>query len=183
MPSSIPNPATLRQPLNRMASAVRKMESWLPSSLHPWGYSALFGTTVPLAGASGLRIERLQRTESEVLVKNRPWIRNHIGGLHACSMALASESATGVLVGMHVRDSHMPLLKRMKVDYVRRCHGDLRVVARLSEAEIERIENEDKGDLIVECTIEDDSGKAPIEAEFTWAWAPKKRAKKVEASA
>mmetsp|Transcript_21835 Transcript_21835/g.62211 ORF Transcript_21835/g.62211 Transcript_21835/m.62211 type:complete len:197 (+) Transcript_21835:176-766(+) len=160
---------------NRLASAVRKMESMLPQSMHAWGYSALFGSTVPLAGMSQLRIERLDRNESQVLLRNRKWIQNHIGGLHACSMALAAESATGILVGMHVPDTHLPLLKTMKVDYVKRCHGDLRVVAKLSDVDIHRIEHDEKGDIVVECHVEDQKGGVPIQAELTWAWTPKQK--------
>ncbi len=42
-------------------------------------------------------------------------VQNHIGGIHACGMALLSESATGLVFGMNVPDSHVPLIKSMKV--------------------------------------------------------------------
>ena len=55
------------------------------------------------------------------------------GGLHACSMALAAESATGILIGMNVRDTHLPLIKSMKVDFVRRCEGNINVEASITK--------------------------------------------------
>lgn len=58
-----------------------------------------------------------------VTIKNRRRVQNHIGGLHACGMALAAESATGIVVGMNVPDSAIPLCKSMKVNFVRRCEG------------------------------------------------------------
>lgn len=58
-----------------------------------------------------------------VSIKNRRRVQNHIGGMHACGMALAAESATGIVVGMNVPDSAIPLCKSMKVNFVRRCEG------------------------------------------------------------
>lgn len=58
-----------------------------------------------------------------VTLKNRRRVQNHIGGLHACGMALAAESATGIVVGMNVPDSAIPLCKSMKINFVRRCEG------------------------------------------------------------
>ena len=66
---------------------------------------------VKLAGTAGLRVETLTERKVEVFLQNRRRIRNHIGGLHACSMALAAESATGMVVGMNVPDTHLPLSK------------------------------------------------------------------------
>ena len=53
--------------------------------------------------------ERGNTDGAEVVLPNNRRIQNHIGGLHACSMALAAESATGMVVGMNVPDTHLPL--------------------------------------------------------------------------
>ena len=97
--------------LNKMASTIRKLESYLPTSFHPLAYSLVFNNMVKLAGTAGLRVETLTERKVEVFLQNRRRIRNHIGGLHACSMALAAESATGMVVGMNVPDTHLPLSK------------------------------------------------------------------------
>ena len=164
--------------LNKMAKTVAKMESYLPKSLYPYGYTMLFNSMVKLAGTSGLFVERLSQKESEVYLKNRKKVQNHIGSLHACSMALAAESATGMLVGMNVPDTHIPLIKSMHVDFVRRCQGDIRVKAWLSEEDYKRIHEEDKGDVNVQVRVEDESGNEPIETEMIWAWVNKDRSKK-----
>jgi len=95
--------------LNKMASTIRKLESYLPTALHPLAYTLVFNNMVKLAGTAGLRVETLTPHKVEVVLKNRRKIQNHIGGLHACSMALAAESATGMVVGMNVPDTHIPL--------------------------------------------------------------------------
>lgn len=164
--------------LNKMAKGVAKMESFLPQSMYPFGYTMLFNSMVKLAGTAGLQVEKLSQKESEVYLKNRRKVQNHIGGLHACSMALAAESATGMLVGMNVPDTHIPLIKSMHVDFVRRCQGDIRVKAWLADEDYKRIHEEDKGDVSVQVRVEDESGNEPIETEMIWAWVNKDRTKK-----
>ena len=95
--------------LNRMASRIRKLESYLPTSWHPFVYTQVFNRMVKLAGTAGLSVETLTERKAEVVLPNIRRIQNHIGGLHACSMALAAESATGMVVGMNVPDTHLPL--------------------------------------------------------------------------
>jgi len=165
--------------LNKMASSIAKMQSILPKSLHPMAITYLFNNMVKLAGTAGIRIESLTQTNAKLSLANKRKIQNHIGGLHACSMALAAESATGILVGMNVRDSHLPLIKQMKVDFVRRCEGDIRCEASLSDEDYNRIHTEDKGEVWVQCKVEDESGKEPIKAHMLWAWVAKKRRSKL----
>ena len=83
-----------------MASTIHKLLSILPASLHPNAITYIFNSMVKLTGTAGIRIESLSHTHSQLSLQNTKWIQNHIGGLHACSMALAAESATGILVGM-----------------------------------------------------------------------------------
>jgi acyl-coenzyme A thioesterase PaaI-like protein len=164
--------------LNRLATSVRKMESYLPKAWHPVGYSFLFNNMVKLAGTSGLRVEKIGPQESAVYLENRRKVQNHIGGLHACSMALAAESATGLVVGYNVPDSHIPLIKSMNITFVRRCQGAVRATATLSDEDLRRIHQEDHGDVKVQVRVEDESGKEPIQAEMIWAWVSKERKKK-----
>lgn len=151
------------------------MQSILPESFHSTAISYLFNHMVKLAGTAGIRIESLSHTQSQIYLPNKKSIQNHIGGLHACSMALAAESATGILIGMNVPDTHVPLIKQMKVDYLRRCEGSIRVRASLSEEDYIRIHEEDKGEVWVPCKVEDESGKEPIKAHMLWAWVAKQR--------
>jgi len=161
--------------LNRMASSIKKMESFLPSAFHSFGYSFIFNNMVKLAGTAGLRVKKLNQREVEVTLQNKRKIQNHIGGLHACSMALAAESATGIIVGMNVRDTHIPLIKSMNINFVRRCQGDIQATAKLGENDYRRINEDDKGEVTVQVIVKDESGKEPIQAEMVWAWVSKDR--------
>jgi len=79
---------------------------------------------------------------------------------------------------MNVPDTHIPLIKSMNIDFVRRCQGSIRVTASLSEQDYVRIHEEDKGDVSVPVRVEDESGNEPIQAEMIWAWVSKDRTKK-----
>jgi acyl-coenzyme A thioesterase PaaI-like protein len=164
--------------LNRMASSIAKMESYLPKAWHPLGYSFIFNSMVKMAGAAGLRVDQLSQREVQVTLKNRRRVQNHIGGLHACAMVLAAESATGMVVAMNVPDTHLPLMKAMKVNFVRRCQGNIQARATLSEEDYQRIHTEEKGDVVVPVVVTDASDNEPIVAEMVWAWVAKDRSKK-----
>ncbi len=102
-------------------------------------------------------------------------MQNHIGGIHAAAMALLGESASGFLVGMHVPDDRIPLLKSMTLNYVKRATGDLTATARLDAEQIHAIHSQEKGEVVVHVELIDSVGTAPVLAEFVWAWVPKVR--------
>ena len=164
--------------LNRMATSIKKMEGVLPASFHAFGYTVVFNSMVKLAGTSGLQVETLNQREAVVYLANKRKIQNHIGSLHACAMSLAAESATGMIVGMNVPDTHIPVIKQMNISFVRRCQGDIRARAVLSEEDYRRINEEDRGEVNVEVRVEDESGNEPIKAEMIWAWVNKDQGSK-----
>ena len=102
-------------------------------------------------------------------------MQNHIGGIHAIAASLLAESATGIVFGMNVPDTHVPLLKSMTVNFQRRMKGDLVATASLTDEQIALITSADKGDLIVPVSITDESGEEPIEVIMNWAWVNKVR--------
>lgn len=134
-----------------------------------------FGRVIKFAGTAKVRIDALEFERSQLTLKNRRRVQNHIGSVHAAATALLGESATGFLIGMHVPDDKIPLLKSMHVDYVKRSDGDLTAVATLTPEQINAMRTTDKGDVNVAVTITDSKDNQPVECRFVWAWVPKKR--------
>lgn len=157
--------------LNRVVSKI----NMLPESMRAQALTLTFGRAVRFAGTAGIRVEKLTDYEAVVTLKNRKKAQNHIGSIHAAAMALAGESATGFLVGMSVPDTHVPVIKTMHVDYVKRCTGDIRVEAKLSHDQVQKMLTEDKGEVSVQVKITDEKGVEPIECEYIWAWTSKVR--------
>ena len=130
----------------------------------------LFCTKVKYAGTSGIKLISINKKHVELKLNNRKKVQNHIGGIHAVAAALLAESTTGIVLGLNVPDTRLPLIKSMKISYQRRMQGDLKAVAKLSEQQIEAIESQEKGTLIIPVEITDDSGEQPIICEMEWAW-------------
>jgi len=157
--------------LRRTLRPLARLPEFIGSPLR----SFLIGRTIPLVGTAGLRIERLDAEAAVVFIANRRRVRNHIGTLHAAAMALVAETASGLALGMHIRDDAIPVIQRMTVHYEKRAQGALRAVARIPVEEIARLHDEARGELLVPVTVSDAGGENPIRCEMHWAWRPKKR--------
>jgi acyl-coenzyme A thioesterase PaaI-like protein len=159
---------------NRLLRLVQKINGQVPKVLRPTVLSLAFNSYIRYAGTTGLKITRWDADEAVVICKNRWHIQNHIGGVHATAMATLAESATGMLFGLHVPDSKLPLLKSLHVDYKAVARGDLTAVATLSKDQMATIESNPKGAMVVPVRITDSEGKEPIQCQMEWAWITKK---------
>ena len=158
---------------NRFSSAVKKINS-APVFLRSFLLTKLFSTTVKYAGTTGIKINEVSNEQVLLSIKNRKSVQNHIGGVHAIAAALLAESATGIVFGMNVPDNKLPLLKSMTINYRRRMQGNLTAVATLSPEQIQKIEQDEKGDMDVRVVISDESGQEPIDCLMGWAWVTKR---------
>ncbi|WP_137936913.1 DUF4442 domain-containing protein [Chitinivorax sp. B] len=159
---------------NQMTRLVGKLDG-LPNGLKQGLQSFLLGNVVPFLGTAKLRFDEVSQERVVVSLRNRRRVQNHIKGVHAAAMALLAETATGFAVGMHLPDDKLPLIKSLKVDYLKRAQGDMKAVAALQPEQIAAIMSQDKGEVSVPVIISDQSGESPIQCEMIWAWIPKKR--------
>ena len=147
----------------------------MPAFARPWFRSVVLGRAVPFTGTAKLRYEEMSASSVQIFVANQPKVRNHIGGVHAMASTLAAETATGMVMGMNVRDDCLPVVKDMRVQFKKRGQGAMRAVATLTDAQRELIRSTTKGEVTVPVTVTDESGNQPIECEFIWAWIPSTR--------
>jgi acyl-coenzyme A thioesterase PaaI-like protein len=157
---------------NRFSRVVNKIKK-LPKVCHPFLLTRLFCSQVKYAGTSKVTILEIEPQHVKLQMANRKIVQNHIGGVHAIAAALLAESATGIVFGINLPDSRLPLLKSMTINYQRRMQGDLTAIARMSEQQIALL-SQDKGNMDIAVTITDESGEQPIECLMTWAWISKK---------
>ncbi|MBA6356310.1 MULTISPECIES: DUF4442 domain-containing protein [unclassified Colwellia] len=155
----------------KIISKVNRMPRFMRSFL----LTKIFCSTVKYAGTSSIKLISVSHTKAVLSLENKKKVQNHIGGVHAIAAALLAESATGIVFGMNVPDTCVPLLKSMTFHFQRRMQGNLSAVAVLSLADIEQIENSDKGSLMVSVEITDESDQQPIVCEMEWAWVTKRR--------
>lgn len=156
---------------NRLCRSLQKLER-MPAFLRPWLRNRVLGRAVPFTGTAGLNFVEMTPEQVVMAVPNVRRVQNHIQGVHAAAMALLAETATGMVVGMNVRDDCLPLAKTIHIDFKRRAQGGMRAVARLSAAQRELMQKNDKGEISVLVQVSDESGEQPIQCEFIWAWIP-----------
>jgi len=159
---------------NKFSSIIVKVNK-TPTFIRSFLLTKLFASKVKFAGTTGIVIKEITSKKTHLLLANKKPVQNHIGGIHAIAAAVLAESATGIVFGMNVPDTKLPLLKSMQVNYQRRMQGGLSAVARLSDEQIAIISQDEKGSIYVPVIIEDESGQAPIECQMEWAWVSKKR--------
>lgn len=159
---------------NKFSRVVKKINA-LPLFCQSFLLTRVFCTTVKYANTSNVTLLSVTNNEARLTIANKKKVQNHIGGVHAIAAALLSESATGIVFGMNVPDTHIPLLKSMTVNFNRRMQGALTAVARLTDEQIALIESSNKGDMKVPVIVTDESGQEPIEVLMDWAWVSKKR--------
>jgi acyl-coenzyme A thioesterase PaaI-like protein len=156
---------------NRMERQLNRL-SEVPAFARPWFRSVVLRRAVPFTGTAGLDFLEMSTERVEIGIKNDKKVQNHIGGVHASAMNLLAETATGMVVGMNVRDDCIPLAKELKMAFKKRATGSLRAVATLSAEQRLAMQTRDKGEVNVAVTVTDEAGVNPVECEFVWAWIP-----------
>jgi hypothetical protein len=157
--------------LGRYVAKINNYSPWLRSPL----LTLLFGKAVKFAGTASVKVDVLNFQQAQLSLANKTKVQNHIGSVHAAAMALLGESASGFLVGLHVADDRIPLLKSMQLNYVKRATGKLVATTSLTEQQIQFIRDSEKGDITIQVVITDELNVEPVIAEFVWAWVPKQR--------
>ena len=160
-----------KQTPNRLERQLDRL-SEVPAFARPWFRSVVLRRAVPFTGTAGLNFLQMTPSLVEIGIRNQKKVQNHIEGIHASAMNLLAETATGMVVGMNVRDDCIPLAKELKMVFKKRATGDMRAVATLSDAQRALMQSSDKGEVHVAVTVTDEAGVHPVECEFVWAWIP-----------
>jgi uncharacterized protein (TIGR00369 family) len=159
---------------NALSRVVARL-SGFPPPVRRLLVTKAFTSQVRFAGTGGIKFVELEEGRAILTIANQRKVQNHIRGIHAAAMALLAETATGAVLGMTIPDTHIPLLKTMHVDYVRRAKGGLRAEATLPPEMRQRVLTEERGDFAVPIKVTDESGEEPIKCQMVWAWTPKKK--------
>ena len=159
---------------NQLHSVLDKV-SFFPEPIKTKLASFAFSQAVPFVSTAGCEFEKITNEEVVVSIANKRKARNHIGQLHAAAMALIAETASGFVLAMNMPADKLNLIKSMKVSYLKRTKGKMTAVARITPEQVAKMHAEEKGDVMIEVSVTDESGNEPIACEMNWAWVPKKR--------
>ena len=164
---------TMQHPPNRLERQLERLFE-VPAFARTWFRSVVLRRAVPFTGTAGLRFIAMTQERAEISIANKHKVQNHTGGVHASAINLLLETATatGMVVGMNVRDDCIPLAKELKMAFKKRATGAMRAVATLSAEQRALMQASDKGEVNVSVTVTDEVGVQPVECEFVWAWIP-----------
>ena len=162
---------SVKNPLRKFVDKVNQYPGWLSSLL----MTQMFRYKVKLAGTTGIEVLHTDGKTVTYRQKNKRKAQNHIGSVHAAAMALLAESCTGFIVGINLPGDKLPLIKTMKLNYVKRASGDMTAVASLTDEQIALMQTQEKGEVNVAVKVTDASGIMPVECEMLWAWVPKNK--------
>jgi len=98
--------------LNALFSKAQHSGMWL------WILNATLRFLIPFNAPHGIRIRSLTRNTIAVELPFKRANKNHVGGLHACALATASEFATGVVLLQQLGDNYRILMKSLQMEYV-----------------------------------------------------------------
>lgn len=160
-----------RNPLRDFVVKINQYPTWLSSRFITW----MFRYKVKLADTVGLVIAETDLKRVVFKQKNIKKAQNHIGSVHAAAMALLAESSTGFIVGVNLPGDKLPLIKSMKLNYVKRATGDMKAEAWLTDEQLNDLKTLDKGELKVNVKVTDIEGVEPVLCEMIWAWVPKNK--------
>lgn len=165
--------ATTAAPNRLQRSLARLSEA--PGFMQRWVRNIVLHRAVPFTGTAKVNFVHMAPERVEVHLANEKAVQNHIGGVHASAMNLLAETATGMVVGMNVRDDCIPLAKELSMAFRKRATGGLKAVAVLTAEQRAAMQASDKGEVQVTVTVTDEAGAEPVECAFTWAWIPSSR--------
>ena len=157
-------PNHLQRSLERLSEA--------PGFMQRWVRNIVLHRAVPFTGTAKVNFVHMSPERVEVHLANEKAVQNHIGGVHASAMNLLAETATGMVVGMNVRDDCLPLAKELTMAFRKRATGALKAVATLSPEQQHALHSTDKGEVTVKVVVTDEAGIEPVECTFVWAWIP-----------
>jgi len=147
----------------------------LPSFLRRYALTFAIGYIVKIMSTTGIKVQELDQSHTELKLNNRKKVRNHIGGIAAAAMVLMAEIASGLMMSMNIPDSSVPVLQSMSFKFLKRAQGAMKATADLSSEQVHYIQTTDNGSTIVKVKLTDETGSIPVDCEMKWAWKPKRR--------
>lgn len=90
--------------------------------------------TIPFNRPHKVAIETLTPTRAEVRLPHRRGNCNHVGGLHACALAMAAEYCSGLLLLRRLgAEDYRLIMKSLAVEYLYQGKSDARAVFELGD--------------------------------------------------
>lgn len=147
-------------------------DSWNRLSGLPGGkllFSKLIGRAAPYTGTIDARIESLGAGRSEVTLRDRKAVRQHLQSIHAIALANLAELAGNVALAYSLPADGRFIVSGMSIEYVKKARGTIRAIG-----ECPVIESSEAREYQVDVRMLDGSGDEVARASLRTLVGPKK---------
>lgn len=136
-------------------------------------FSRLIGRWVPYTGSISATIDSLEVGRAEILMKDRPQLRNHLHSVHAIALANLAELAGNAAVLYSMPDDARFIVAGIQVSYLKKARGTLRAISKCPP-----IESSERKEYTVSVDILDEGGELVSQASLQTLVGPSKKSKK-----
>ncbi len=88
-------------------------------------FSRLVGLAAPYTGSIGAQVTELRRGHSEVVLRDRRAVRNHLKCVHAIALANLAELTANIAVGYTLPDDARFIVAGLSIDYLKKARGPI----------------------------------------------------------
>lgn len=133
-------------------------------------FSKIIGDMAPYTGTIRGRVELLERGRSEVSMRDRPELRNHLRSVHAVALVNLAELAGNAALAYSMPDDARFIVAGITIEYVKKARGTIRAYC-----ECPVPETSERREYQVPVTLRDESGSEVARATLRTLVGPKKR--------
>lgn len=135
-----------------------------------WLFSRAVCFKAPYFASISPVFRQLEIGHSEVFLKKRRKVQNHIGTVHAIAMANLCEIAAGTMTEVSVPISMRWIPKTMTIDYLAKAETDV-----TASASLQAVLGIEPHDVTVSVDVRDATGEIVVHAEIVMYLSPKMR--------
>jgi len=160
--------------MSKTSIGQRIIGSWETLRTKPGGkflFSFLIGRVVPYSGSIGASVEELRPGYACLTLKDRRKVRNHLGSIHAISLANLGELTTGLAAMAGMPANTRGILRGLEVSYEKKARGRL-----TSTCSSQVVAPETNTEYSMQAEIRDESGDIVARITTLWIIGPEKRA-------
>ena len=153
-----------------MANLVKLYQRFSKLPLGKQLFSRAVVTRAPYFGSIKPLIRDLRPGRSEVFIRNRRPVHNHIGTVHAIAMCNMCEIAGGLLIDATLKRQLRWIPRGMTVSYLKKADTDLTAVCEW----VDDLPVDYKGDVVMHVPVKNANGETVMTADISMDVTPRK---------
>jgi len=154
---------------------LQKQLKDLPLDAQTQQFTQIIHQVVPMFGTCGIQVTQLTPEQCTTTMASQKHVHNQIGTIQSAGIILTAESAMGLVVGINLPPHQVALVSNVNTDFSKKVKGNIQAQAQLSEAQIELLKTQEKGSLVLEVAVQDETNTTVATCKATWVWFPAKQ--------